>query len=1056
MPKLLTHLSVFSVFFFTLFLFSGCDRSSNNKIDPIEEQEVILLAGALYDEDPLPSSQTLITFSLFEKSQHQFDLYKLGIIDIVLEIDTGSEVLRHSLTGKLIPEDFYLDDANAIDLTTLKDAYQFYGFFDVPVGKLKAIEIAFSGSKSEIIHKGNRYSLVDSHFALYPNYLAKNPDKLNEQRFPLIVRHPIKDPITFEEGDLSPINIEIQAFESFTKEALESVDNNTTYGFFSPMFAVIPLPHKGDFPAPIPLRIKESNDILFTGSDQPAMILGELSTQIFTTEYKISKNARLHIDGQATDNLSNTKGSAAIDLTGTLTINKAGYFYELDQANIHFFDQSLQKILYEGRVSSRSSTKVEISGKKLDLSNKEMAFLEGEAFQGNVSLPSNNISKGDFISVFQSDDGTRILPPQKLRGDQTEVFDIHSSLAIEADDILNLENNTDKNDILSLSNPLPCETFIEYCQSDQPIKTLDFSNAQGTHRVIILGLGEYQENNNNPFFIKSKTLIKTYKDSQTLLSALKKQTTAGYRIYRLSGEGKQIDDRFTFSSDLNLIALSPDLKQEASSKILKGPIMIENLQDKFSIAINKIKKLRFGISGKNLVNRTKKSFQGLKTINILSKTGGIRKKFSTSKNIKNLQTNSALTLSTAIAETPQKNKVIIQPMNQILAEATANASTDKIARYNVIRADDINVEVKEVVSNISSHIPPKIYDIVQALPNTNQLKPIPSRISTLANTLTESLILSKTEALRLASINPRLKTMSPQEFNATLAFRQNHGKLAALLTVAGLFPTEESANDRIAKALGEITPDAMQKGDIESKVKVITQEVDLSLTKQKTNIANIGNPKGIPSPPPLPPGIKALKNNLIDTANAGQKSVTTLKSQPIDLANEIKNVQLKKTTPAGTINIDPHSALMAEILSGKAKLKSASKDLTKSKEASLQSNKSGIGELILNKVNSLNLTNPEPSINNSEAFNGASDDEWADEERSYSVEQEKLKSTADAIENTKAKSNLAIDDIQSKVTNDLQKQTSLKPKTGTPSITPDIQNSLNQQIIKRRKGISGK
>jgi hypothetical protein len=440
----------------------------------------------------------------------------------------------------------------------------------------------------------------------------------------------------------------------------------------------------------------------------------------------------------------------------------------------------------------------------------------------------------------------------------------------------------------------------------------------------------------------------------------------------------------------------------------------------------------------------------LKKINILSRTASIRKKFRTSKRV---ESNSALTLSTAVAETPQRGKVIIQPMNQILAEATADGLNKEAAKYKVLRADDINVEVKEVVSKISSRIPPKIYDVVQALPDKNQLKPIPSRISTLANTLTESLILSKTEALRLASINSRLKSMSTEEFNATLEFRKNHGKLAALLTVAGLFPTEESANDRIAKALGEITPDAMQKGDIEPKVKVITQEVDLSLTKQKTNIANIGNPKGIPSPPPLPPGIKALKNNLIDTANAGQKSITTLKSQPIDLANEIKNVQLKKTTPSRGINIDPHSALMAEILSGKAKLKSASKALTNAKETSLQTNKSWVGELLLNKVNSLDLTNPKTSINNGNEFNGASDDEWADEEKSYSAEQEKLKNTADAIESTKTKSNLAIDDIQS---NDLQKQTSLKPKTGTPSITPDIQNSLNQQIINRRKAITGK
>ncbi|MCY4045131.1 MAG: hypothetical protein OXE99_08625 [Cellvibrionales bacterium] len=1045
-----------------LFLLFACDRSSNNQIDPMTEQEVIVLAGALYDEEYLPPSHVLITFSLSKKSQQAFDLYKLGLIDIVVLVDTGSEVIRHSLAGKLIPEDFHLNDAESIDLTRLNNAYHYYGFFDVPAGDLVAVEIAFSGSKSEIIYQGIPYRLIDSHFARYPSLKNTSPDNLNEQRFPLIVRKTLSDNIVFKQGNLTGLNIAIDAFESITKEAINTEDKNTHYALFSPQFRVTKHTQKGDFLTPIPLQINESNALFFSDGEPHALVLGELTTRLFAAEIETTSQSTFFLDGQAISDLSAIKGSFDIDITGTLSMNQAGYFYKIDTAYVDQFSSSDTKNLYEGRVLSVMPDKIRLAGKKFDLTDKNKAFLEGEAFIGDIQSTTQHLKKGHFIRLIQSSQGSQLIYQEAIQPNEMQVFDLYSSLAVDSDDLLNLKNNTEITQRISLHAPLPCSTFIENCQSDQAINTLDFSNAQGLHKVIVMGQGEVDENNGKLFFIKSKTQLKTYSDTEDLLATLVKQIQAGYRIYRVSGEGKQIGDIFEFSKDINLIALSPDLKKTPTSPALEGMIEInasketllhgqavfENIQQKLKGLLKKVAETRFGISAINQINQTQ---PGLKKATLFSRTAGIKQKFS-AFTTRQHQTNNSLKIHTATATTSSGNVVITAPMSEILASAEAErfkgAKTTK-----VYSAEQIMFQVQVISSKINPKLKP-LSSITQTFPAPDQVKTAPSRITTLANTLTDALILSKVDTLWLAKLNPRIKAMSQEEFNATLDFRKNHSRLATLLTAAGLFPTEAAANEKIVSALNNITKESLHKGDIGTQAKQITDVAELSLASQKAKVSAIGNPKGIPTPPPPPPITQALKNNLSQEVTRVEKAVNAVS---LDIAAELNQVKLK-ATPINSQNIDPVSALMTDIRSGKAQLKKATQPLLQAKEDSLKPNKLSVGELILNQINLRDFSDEAATSLTEEKdgnYAGASDDEWEAEEKHYAekleADEKQQKTALTAQDSNPLSKTIAIDDIDAKVSSDIHQQNDLKQKTVPPITSPDGQSPIQHEIHNRRK-----
>ena len=557
---------------------SSCNKKGKQTPTPLSASAVALLSGALFEPEPLKQSQVLVTFSLNDVKAGQFDLFKPAIIDVVVEVDVEGELVRHSLQGKSIAEDFYYDDAQAIDLTDLGNDYHFYGVFDVPQGRLHAIEAAFSGTKSEFTHSGKALTLIDAFFNLFPKKGLQNKDALSERRLPVTVRQVLNDNYYFVSDTLQTINIMIDENKTVALEPVESSVKNRQYAAFTPFFDAQIIESDDGFIKDMPLRFYGIEPFYFADSQQPAFYYGALTERVFLAQYHVSEGVSLTDNGKVIGLLDGLKGVGIVDIRANLTTNISGYHLNISEAHFIHDVESHYPVFYEGKITAKTSLGLEIVGKKITLEDASSHHLNGEPFSGIVENEVDDVLPGQRIALTKDFDRVRVLSTSKAEA--SDWLDLAPSVLAVPRDMLNINQSSGVD--TTFEKPLDCGPFVNDCK-DQLLSGLDWSRLGDGATLSIVRRAKVVDDVSIHYL---PSLMRRYDDVPAFIAELKDQIRLGYRVYRLTGEGTFDKGIFYLESNLQVTVFSeqsiiddlqtvgslqgPSYNTQLGSPILKG------------------------------------------------------------------------------------------------------------------------------------------------------------------------------------------------------------------------------------------------------------------------------------------------------------------------------------------------------------------------------------------------------------------------------------------------------------------------------------------------------
>jgi hypothetical protein len=547
-------------------------QSSDTFKDTIEALEL----KALFGEEPVDHSHILLTFSSSNARLRQYPLFKLGINDIVVEVSVDDQIYRQSLYNKVIASDLYLDSAVGIDLTNNEeDNYLYHGIYKVPAGKLEKIEIAFSGSRSEITILGKEIKLVDSFFSLFSHEDNTNPDGLPIQTLPVIVQTKSINEIKFDTDDLNIINIDVDMDMTVNVDALQSDDGDREYAVFSPSFAIQSLPGEDGFVKPFTLAFKDFQYINMALGQENLMALGNPQERLFVTDYSLFENTEITLDGSMISDLSDVDDTYYVDLTGEMTIDASGYHYKLSKGHLFSVTDNDEKTRFEGIVTKATDQEVTIAGQKLDLTLDDYSHLGGREFNQVIEGKFSDLAEGSIVVLLSDEYQGSVDVIQKLdsrKNENAKIIDVQSSVINAPVDMMGVKliEELSGSYRVDLSESLPCNAFINVvedndsnpCSNKDKIKTIELTKTtKGNYKIIEIRRGEIDtlttDEGGDSVFIHDPNLVAQFISTSPFIKVLEDKSDKGGRVVRFTGDGEMRDDTFVISDKLTVVILYP-------------------------------------------------------------------------------------------------------------------------------------------------------------------------------------------------------------------------------------------------------------------------------------------------------------------------------------------------------------------------------------------------------------------------------------------------------------------------------------------------------------------
>lgn len=751
-------------------------QSNDNFKNTIENLEL----KALFAEEPVDHSYMLLTFSSSNARLRQYPLFKLGINDIVVEVSVDDQIYRQSLYNKVIASDLYLDSAVGIDLTNNEEgSYLYHGIYKVPTGKLEKIEIAFSGSRSEITILGKEIKLVDSLFSLFSHEDNTNPDGLPIQTLPVIVQAESIDEIKYDTDDLNVINIDVDMDMTVSIDALQSDSGDTEYAVFSPSFAIQSLPRKDGFVKPFTLAFKDFQYINMALGQENLMAFGNPQERLFVTDYSLFANTEVTLDGSMISDLSDVDDTYYVDLTGEMTIDASGYHYKLSKGHLFSVTDNDEKTLIEGIVTKVTDQGVTIVGQQLDLILDDYSHLGGRQFSQVVEGDFSDLSAGDVAVLLTNESKGTADIIEKLdsrSNEQSKMIDVQSSVINAPIDMMDVKLMEELSESyrIDLSEHLPCNEFVTVvednqsspCSNKDKIATIELpKSTKGNYKIIEIRRGEIDtlttDEEGDSIFIHDPNLVRQFISTSSFVKVLEDKIDKGRRVVRFTGDGEIRDDTFVISDNLSVIMLHPQdsldnaiesddtdendvaLKGMLEHPLLKG-ILFKFRKKKVSAVNENFKKQlkhstrvqtttdTIDIAPTPAKGILKKRNQGSGVSAISASPKKVRFKSDTTDLTKRVNTlNPKAVLQFSTSQTKKGNQVVIN--NQLDQEGYLNASKNVLNGQNV---KALNNSLKSM-SGLSTGVPDDglkaaVTFIDDSINNKRTAPPLPPRPGTSA------------------------------------------------------------------------------------------------------------------------------------------------------------------------------------------------------------------------------------------------------------------------------------------------------------------------------------
>ncbi len=535
---------------------------------PLSDKAILETLEVLNAPEVLPHSHLLITFSSTKQSLFDYSLFKLGLVDIILEIEHEGEILRHSIFNKILPADIYLDDAVGVNLSPIQaDEHLYQGFFKVPTGKLIKVETAFSGARTEIAIDDSLLTLTDSFFSLFAHEDEKNPDDLDIQRLAINTEYTLENPLSLKEGELQGFTINIDKDASFLIEPFESTAKDRIYAEFKPTFTVKPLAKKDEFLAPLKLRFFDYQNIDLSQDNGKLFIFGDPQDRLFISDITLDKATNVWFNGKETRSLTAVNGLYQIDLQGELSIDEKGYHYQLENAYLLNESNDTYKSHTYGRVLKKRADTIRIAGGTLPLKPNNYSHLGSRFISKTFEGSFTDLEEGDWVQFQYEKEKIKgiIKTSQKKTYEEATFLSFKTSLILPEKNLLNISLPI-KNSF-TLKAAIPCneiiinttETSIQTCSTSTEIETINLSENIDQVILIISRRGEFDtlKENGEQVFIQSPNQIFSYKERDDLKNKLEQLVQDEYRILSINAKGNLINSTFTANKFLAISLLAP-------------------------------------------------------------------------------------------------------------------------------------------------------------------------------------------------------------------------------------------------------------------------------------------------------------------------------------------------------------------------------------------------------------------------------------------------------------------------------------------------------------------
>ena len=548
-----------TIFFFSILVvtlqFAGCSGSNKTEQAPsarFNASNDKTQTEPAVETEAASVTNTLVTFSTANDLMKKYPMFKLGMYDVVLYVNTDEGLKRVSLRKKTPTRVSHFDKVKPVDLSYLKShEHLFWGAFQVPEGTVEAAELIISGQQTEIVIGNKSPLLIDAFFSAY----QLGDANLLKNDFPAKVYIRPNSSIRLKASELTTLNFKIDQNITASLDPLENPDLTIPYARFTPSAEL------SELSGTVPVRIKEVNALSFLES---SLVIGNPEEFFISLGYRLKPSANLYKDGVSISGLSQSEGIYAMDISGSFELKSDSVVLDIQQAYLGEIADSNDSMMLEGYVNVEGDT-VTINGSAQKLQASNTSLLGAERFNKIINNLEGSVQSGQIVKLWHDTGATKVIEaitPQNL--DNKTLLSIQATLSLTPADLLGVKSALVGSSSFTLVMPeaTNCTDYISQINGQDPVCEGKLSqimipfNGSGTYTLHETRLGDISSDNLE--FSLEADRVNTFRDAKAFTTFLsQKVSSERFRVSSLSATGAFSDGVFQVDRNLSVVLLKP-------------------------------------------------------------------------------------------------------------------------------------------------------------------------------------------------------------------------------------------------------------------------------------------------------------------------------------------------------------------------------------------------------------------------------------------------------------------------------------------------------------------